>query len=131
MTEGQINIAIAKVLGWKMEAKKEGWPIRVVRPDGSELWHYDNRGNSYGPVSDWEYAVQGKFIPNYCNDLNAMHSALLTMDREQCKLFNGHLLDMERPRPDTEHQSLRWTWGSPARQYAEAFLRALNRWEAA
>ena len=49
MTDKQINEAIAKACGWKL--KKNYW----LTPEGIEAFSWD--------------------IPNYCNDLNAMHEA--------------------------------------------------------
>lgn len=62
MTDQEINIAIAEVCGWKwrkastIERILQLGTVKVIttKPNGVELCGY---------------------IPNYCNDLNAMHEA--------------------------------------------------------
>jgi uncharacterized CHY-type Zn-finger protein len=72
-------------------------------------------------------AVTG--VPDYLNDLNAMHDAERIMNRDQCNSFNGYLLNTRPPISKGQHQSGRWTWGATAAQRAEAFLRTIGKWE--
>jgi len=63
-------------------------------------------------------------LPNYLNDLNAMHAAEKTLwnrnDWSACKyqeMLQTRVMATES-----------WTWHATAAQRAEAFLRALNLW---
>ena len=82
MSNTEINILIAQALGWT-RAKNKWGQITIQTPRGNDLWTYDNRGNSYGPIQDWNSAIKHKFIPDYVNDLNAMHEAKLALSEEQ------------------------------------------------
>jgi len=73
------------------------------------------------------FGFQGfSHIPDYCNDLNAMHEAEKMLTDEQCVFIRVHL----RERLET-HAASRYTWHATARQRAEAFLRTLGKWEEA
>lgn len=90
MSDEQINIAIAEACGWKREL--------------------------IGPVpGNRHYTI----IPNYLNDLNAMHEAEKILNSEQLQEY---------------YESLGGTncWkyaSSTAHQRAEAFLEVLGKWE--
>ena len=122
MTPEQQRIAIAEACGWKYEPRKlhlSGIPIEDsfpwIKPDGSRAFPQE--------------------IPNYPNDLNAMHEAEKTLTDEQYDDFVSYLL----PEDERKHYK---SWGlegiggfaprhliSPtAAQRAEAFLRTLNLW---
>ena len=63
------------------------------------------------------------YFPNYCNDLNAMHEAEIW--------FINNLMPQDW---ESYRNKLLWTRGyydvhAKARQRAEAFLRALGKWE--
>jgi len=88
MTDEKINAAIAKACGWKGCSR----------------------------CSDPECAYN--FMPNYCNDLNAMHQAEETLP-------DGDLWTMKYNLPLQGGLEFR----STARQRAEAFLRTLGKWE--
>jgi len=90
MTNEQINAAIAIAAGWK------------GCPECNE------------PI------CEENFIPNYCNDLNAMHQAEETLP-------DGELWTMKYNLPSQGGLEFR----STARQRAEAFLRTLGLWEEA
>jgi hypothetical protein len=91
MTDEKINIAIAEACGWT--------DTKIVNEGGKLM---------YGQTE----------IPDYCNDLNAMHEAegVLTIDalteyRVQLSMF------VIAP------------FRATARQRAEAFLKTINNWE--
>ncbi len=67
-------------------------------------------------------------IPDYPNDLNAMHEAEKILTAEQCNHYNNELCEVKRPYNKTLPQHERWTWGTSAAQRAEAFLRTLNKY---
>lgn len=109
MTDSEINTAIAEACGWKAHdhpecmAKKEGWIMPenwIMRPDG-DLVHC---------------------IPNYCNDLNAMHEA------EEQGLKGNQLLLFALLLDNTLRAEL-FGIRATARERAEAFLRTLGRWK--
>ena len=96
MSEQEINEAIAEACG------------RERNPDGG--WYPDNG-----------LRVGTQAIPDYCNDLNAMHQAEKVLTDDQREVFYPRNLG---------------AWQSPfnviyatARQRAEAFLRTVGKWE--
>ncbi len=108
MSEQEINEAIAEACG------------RERNPDGG--WYPDNG-----------LRVGTQAIPDYCGDLNAMHEAEKVIN-QQCKhgnywFFVRQICDF----PDAESDWDRFEFFSAihatARQRAEAFLRALGKWE--
>jgi hypothetical protein len=104
------RIAIAEACGWKMHdhpdclAKKEGWVSRgwetwVMNPSGLLVFKHD--------------------IPNYLNDLNAMHKAenLVLRSAQQRRDYADALDDGNGGHFATSAQR------------AEAFLRTIGKWE--
>lgn len=95
MIDKQINAAIAKACGRRQKANGE--------------WFPDNG-----------LTVGSQGIPDYCNDLNAMHEAEKIIEEEQLVgLYNEWLL------MDSSCEPILAT----ARQRAEAFLQTLDKWE--
>ena len=104
MTPEQQRIAIAKACGW-MQSRSSMW-------DG---WWYQKKGKrTYQPL-----------VPDYCNDLNAMHEAEKTLNQnlaaEYARMLTSAAWQSEQPTfaPMT----------ATAAQRAEAFLRTINKWE--
>lgn len=95
MNSEQINRAIAEACGWK-------W-VRNYQ------WTDANGFNAFS----WD-------IPDYCNDLNAMHEAEELLIGLDCGSYSQKLADV-----DEAFYGVRAT----ARQRAEAFLRTLGKWE--
>ena len=103
------RIAIAEACGWKW--RKATWverlcyldTVKVVttRPDGVEICGY---------------------IPDYINDLNAMHEAEETLDRGQRQAFIRNLEEIAGAMATDEWDCVHAT---PA-QRARAFLKTLN-----
>jgi hypothetical protein len=95
MTNEQINIAIFEIFGWKWE------------PEKNSFFHAENG------------RLNPKYAPDYCNDLNAMHEAEMTLNSEQLQeyyeslgLING------------------WKYASStARQRSEEFLKTIGKWK--
>ena len=73
----------------------------------------------------WSYALPkkcvGASVPNYLNDLNAMHDAEKMLTSSQIAPYVDSLEEMNE------------RWSTPAfasaAQRAEAFLRAIEKWE--
>lgn len=98
MTDKQINAAIAEACGWKEVRVNGGAGVYKGFDNGAEL---------------------RPDIPDYCNDLNAMHEA----EKEILKIdyiYQWHL---------SETQCFK-DWHATARQRAEALLKTLCKWEA-
>ena len=96
MTNEQINIAIAEHCGWRVERLSTGEPHG--KPIGEQ-----------GPFRE---------LPDYCNDLNAMHEAEKVLTADQWYEYDSKM-------PLRDPQKIHAT----ARQRAEAFLRTLGKWE--
>jgi hypothetical protein len=107
MTNQQMNVAIAEACGWTDIHDSGPW-------HNHKLWGYPPElpgqgGNAY------------KYMPDYCNDLNAMHEAEEVLTDDQREVFY--------PRNLGAWQSPFNVIYAPARQRAEAFLRTLGKWE--
>ena len=100
MTEQEMRIAIAEACGWKRK--------------GYKMWT--------NPADlSWEYASG---LPDYLNDLNAMHEAEKALDQMQARAYADNLAESKQ---DGTCASCHM-WHQSAAQRAEAFLKALNIW---
>jgi hypothetical protein len=96
MTPEKQRIAIAKACGYQ-----KGWNYKSGYPaDFTQEWHIDS-------------------LPDYLNDLNAMHEAEKTLSDDNLKSYRGWLVVV----CNGEH------WRATAAQRAEAFLRTIDKWE--
>lgn len=104
MTDKQINAAIAEVCGW------------------TEI--QNTTDGCYGLKSPTRGYIR---IPDYCNDLNAMHEA------EKVLMQNGNWRMGEYEarlfHSVEEMNNVSLYFHATARQRAEAFLRTLGKWE--
>ena len=112
MKPEQQRIAIAEACGWRIaervlsESKEEAiacW----IRPNGKE----------------W----QEQILPNYTEDLNAMHEAEKVLTEDQREQYLNSLYKVCNP-----DSMLNDAWNlncATAAQRAEAFLRAIGKWE--
>ena len=104
MTDEQINQRIAEACGW-------GW--------FQEIWTGELLGKpirEQGPL---------RSIPDYCNDLNAMHEAEKVLADNQFMRYSRWIESfMQSPH-------YRSYLSATARHRAEAFLRTLGKWEEA
>jgi hypothetical protein len=105
MTDKQMNAAIAEACGW-VDVKDRLGMLTGKFIGTHEL--YD-------------------FVPDYCNDLNAMHEAERVLTGLNRHAFCDALLDTVADSPDHLWEVLTTT----ARQRAEAFLRTLGKWKEA
>jgi hypothetical protein len=97
MNEKQINIAIAEACGWEQVEGEE-----CFFDNGTEQVYIEN-------------------IPDFCNDLNAMHGAEKMLNNEQWVAY-GKELSRLKVFPMVH---------ATASQRAEAFLKTLGKWEGA
>ena len=101
MTDEQINGAIAKACGWK-----------AVCVEFGRIQAFDN-GAELRPD-----------LPDYCNDLNAMHEAeKMLKGYEQIATYVWHLENRSGDWSTYEHLM---ATHATARQRAEAFLRTMD-----
>ena len=100
MTKEQINIAIAEACGWKYVGNE------THAPDGSFWWSKEPE------------------FPDYCNDLNAMHEAMLLHPRKELLRNFLYLEVLEDPTNTTNEPA----W-APAKQWAIAYVKSLGKWE--
>jgi len=106
MKPEQQRLKIAEVCGWEINKRK--W---LAKP----------------PNDSWQYLDT---IPDYLNDLNAMHEAEKNLKPKQ-QVDYCNWLDKLVGNPPTDNIYLVWgdaTFATAA-QRAEAFLRTLNLWE--
>lgn len=106
MTDQEINVAIAEACGWTIlkEPRADGCACYATNPDG----------------------VHVPGILDYCNDLNAMHSAEKVLG-EEWDLYADHLCKLQ----PNETSLVKALLFATARQRAEAFLRTLGKWKEA
>jgi hypothetical protein len=70
-------------------------------------------------------------LPNYCNDLNAIHEAEKLLDPLGNDGRYEYWLRTVCHIPERESAKGRYFYRATARQRAEAFLRTLGKWEGA
>lgn len=110
MTNEEINTRIAQLLGWIYTKTVNDIPY--------------GRHPIY--TSDVGWSIP---LPDFCNDLNAMHEAeklLRAEDGDDIEYRDALIRAMSNPygcHPEA------WIWHATARQRAEAFLRTLNKWK--
>lgn len=108
MTDAQINQAIAEACGWKRGEPGVTGEARWIPPDGKVLCY---RGA----------------MPDYVNDLNAMHEAERVLEQRDgllCLDYVNLLLVVEGGVTKSRYGLVH----APARQRAEAFLKTLGAW---
>ena len=103
MSDQEINIAIAEVCGWRLIFKTK------IRQYGRPPWKIDGCRER---------------IPDYCNDLNAIHEAEKMLTEEQCVFVRAHLHERLE-----DHPASRYLWHATARERAKAFLRVIGKWK--
>jgi len=117
MTDDQIRIAIAESCGWRLvegyykdgSVAGKSW----VRPDGI-----------------------GMPLPDYPNDLNAMHEAEAALKPELFTIYDDRLgaavygdCGLILPSTGDPYKKLnRWKFHATARQRAEAYLKTIGKW---
>lgn len=93
MTNEQINIAIAKACGWSNNDIERGYTLCQF----------------------------SESVPDYCNDLNAMHEAEMMLKSEDCHTYGCYCSNL--------YEDFGNTVSLTARQRAEAFLKTIGKWE--
>jgi hypothetical protein len=79
-------------------------------------------------------SIVRELIPDYLNDLNAMHEAVSIFDYDQADEFEDHLCDICKRLNDEKENPAPWRFAvvnATASQRAEAFLRTIGKWKEA
>ena len=107
----QQRIAIAEACGWN--------------PPPEEIGNQTHGGGKFMSSEEWRQA----HLPDYLNDLNAMHDAEKQLLATQFKRYHGVLVArvIGWSAYENEHVAIHAT----AAQRAEAFLRTVGKWEEA
>jgi hypothetical protein len=118
MTPEQQRIAIAEACGFKLGT----FTIKTC-------WFDDCVSDGREKVLFAEHFINGPEVrvPDYLNDLNAIHEAEEAMTEKQRLDYSNQLYDIA-----CWHQKKTGKWrylSMAATQRAEAFLRALGKWE--
>lgn len=100
MTSEQINIAITELCGWYEE---------------------DNESEICWTRRELTYCVHEDELPDYCNDLNAMHEAEKVLNDEQKESYFFNLMCLYGNWPKAIQAT--------ATERAEAFLKTIGKWE--
>jgi len=100
------RVAIAEACGWKNVAPQI---VKNVKHEGDDI--------TVGISSD------SGWVPDYLNDLNAMHEAEKVLNEKQEDIMNSTLWDIMDGR--------KYLWHATACQRAEAFLRTIGKWKEA
>lgn len=108
MTDEQINQRIAEACGFVCLHKFQ------VEKDGAKFGFWE-----YPPT--WTGPKKQPWCLDFCADLNAMHEAEKVLNTLERGYYWDHLKDLTSEGFDQLHAT--------ARQRAEAFLRALDKWE--
>ena len=104
MTNEQINIAIAKACGWDSDDIERGYTLCQF----------------------------SESVPDYCNDLNAMHEAEKVLTYEQAEQFEDELCDICDMENRHKEYPLPFRFAvahATAAQRTEAFLKTIGKWE--
>lgn len=118
------QIAIAEACGYTREIKMvPTW----------KLTDY-NGGGEYAKKETVGYTKKEKWIlpenlPNYLNDLNAMHEAEEVMTKDQWLLYPINILQVAKDGTFVIDINMKTVAHATAAQRAEAFLRTLNLWK--
>lgn len=110
MNPEQQRIAIAEACGWTAKEDKDGF-WRAVDPSGNmtyTLW--------FSEMNVWLFGM-----PDFLEDLNAMHEAEKVLTNEQLEVYCNIL---HKP-----NHGVYWAIHATAAQRAEAFLRTIGKWE--
>lgn len=128
MTEERMRIVTAEICGWHNLTVGQPYHIGQALLYGTKL---------PGAPDDIGNPMFG--IPDYPNDLNAMHEAILKLDRtihdkDVClrDVFSSELEELiTKSRSTPEIWSMFDLLNTTARQRCEAFLRTVGKWEEA
>ncbi len=120
MTKEQINIAIAEAQGFR---ERGGGPFGIYydKEDDDRYWVSPEYIEGFKPPwTDFDGTVYYP-LPDYCNDLNAMHEVELSLTTQKFETFWIKLASMHP-------EEARYAVSATAAQRAEAYLRTIGKW---
>lgn len=125
MKQDEQQIAIAAACGWKYIRAEVDWLP-------NELTGHFTKPHPTDPEKEKFYCTRHS-IPDYLNDLNAMHQALAYLEPDQIDQFAAELtaIVLENDTKawwDLNMNEVGHVINATAAQHAEAFLRTLNLW---
>jgi hypothetical protein len=134
MSPNAQRIALAEACGWKLEnygpPGRESLYWRLIQPNGTVR-------ESCMTGEDWTRAVCSRLVPNYLNDLNAMHEAEKTLMEDQWNEYSRNLdrivLRDKLVKDPLHHINVSrfidvLLIHATAAQRAETFLRTIGKW---
>ena len=131
MTTEEINIVIAESSGWHPhpdndKRKQKFWTYGgggYGLPNGC-----DKRKAANPPIHDgaWENILG---LPDYCNDLNAMRNAELTLWRDECLVEKYEENLKKEFLYQVGYQGAAYWFMANAHTKAVAFLKTIGKWE--
>ena len=131
MTPEAQRIAIAEACGWKRWKSKSG-KIYLRRVSESQGDYYRDCGD--GVTTD-EITQSLTGVPDYLNDLNAMHEAEKGLTNAQRRFYSEMLIavhplnyDPAQPGNDDRYMRLFMIASMTAAQRAKAFLKTIGKW---
>jgi hypothetical protein len=135
MKPEQQRITIAEACGWTFEkkprcnmlSKRPAW--HIISPEGKincgiEIWHETRYGkeSNYAPFEgELVNYLNESGVPDYLNDLNAMHEAEKIFDHALYCRYINELCDVTIKGNNSMYMAI-------AAQRAEAFLRTIGKW---
>jgi hypothetical protein len=125
MTNEQINIAIAEACELDVIQNPHG---SKDRPEAWKTGFFTPKAAKQRRIS-WPSSAIVKVIPDYCNDLNAMHEAEKGLPENRKTLFAFMLAQVLDTSPTLDLNDQFLNIHATAIQRAEAFLKTLGKWE--
>ena len=119
MTDLQIQIKIAEILGWKPDDDGAGLNTWEASRVGNKLYGLKPRFNDSGKLVS--YTVDC-VVPNFPEDLNACREFEKTLTQSKKSFYDEEMGDM------AERLDI-CVWELDARQRCEAFLRVHYEWK--
>jgi hypothetical protein len=117
MKPSKQRIAIAEYLGLKV-AQSIG--------DNADCWFTEEMERDRR--QRWRNACVVRIIPDYLNDLNAMHEAEKRLSDSQLSAYVGELANVIVNGEDKTILGNQM-WHATAKQRSEAFLKTIEKWE--
>ena len=115
MTEEEINVKIAEVCGWK----------KVQMSAAQTIWFHEEH-----PPACTDNDSPNKCLPNFCQDLNAMHEAEGILPIEEWRNYIDALEEVVKAHEHSSNMDIinQRLFHATAAQRAEAFLKTLGLW---
>jgi len=117
MTPEEQRIAIAEACGWKRSDLRPSW----CHPDN---WLMAKNGS-------YEVWVSRDKLPDYLNDLNAMHYAEKVLNEKRIRSYAFTLAQVLDTSPTVDLDDQFLNIHATASQRAESFLRTVGKWKEA